>query len=255
MEDAETRLRESWLANAAPWTRAVREGRIPSRRAGTDAAVVECCAALIHDVAAAEGHRPRVLDVGCGEGWLTRALADRGADVLGVDGSAPLVDAARAAAASAGAAQDGHVSHARYAVATYEQLAGDAGCAPGPWDVVVCNFALLGDPLAPLLGALRQRLAPRGWLVIQTVHPWSVAEGGRYESGWREERFDAFDEPFPAAMPWYQRTLASWMAELRAAGLAIHDLREPVHPETRTPLSLLLLCAAATRRPTSPSHP
>lgn len=39
------------------------------------------------------GHLPeapsRVLDVGCGEGWLTRRLAERGYEVLGVDPKAP----------------------------------------------------------------------------------------------------------------------------------------------------------------------
>lgn len=39
----------------------------------------------------------RVLDVGCGEGLITRALATRGAEALGVDPTAPLIEHARAA--------------------------------------------------------------------------------------------------------------------------------------------------------------
>jgi 2-polyprenyl-3-methyl-5-hydroxy-6-metoxy-1,4-benzoquinol methylase len=39
----------------------------------------------------------RILDVGCGAGALTLAAAERGASGLGVDISAPLVEAARAA--------------------------------------------------------------------------------------------------------------------------------------------------------------
>ena len=38
----------------------------------------------------------RILDIGCGEGTLTRRIAERGATVLGVDNSAEMVAAARA---------------------------------------------------------------------------------------------------------------------------------------------------------------
>ena len=68
---------------------------------------------------------------------------------------------------------------------------------------------------------------------------------GPYADGWRVERFDAFDEPFPSPMPWFARTLASWVAELTSAGLALVAVEEPVHPETGRPLSLLLCCARA----------
>lgn len=235
-EGAGAGLRESWEANAAAWTRVVRGGGIPSRRAGTDAAVLDLCARVLADASAgaADGDPLRALDVGCGEGWLARALAERGAAVLGVDGSAPLVEAARSAGGTA-----------RFAVASYDDLVADERCAAGPWALVVCNFALLGDPLAPLLAALARRLAPDGRLVVQTVHPWTAMGDGAYASGWRVERFAGFDEPFPAPMPWFARTVGSWVAELRAGGLTLLAVEEPLHPETGRPLSLLLLCGRA----------
>ena len=38
----------------------------------------------------------RILDIGCGEGTLTRKIAERGATVLGIDNSPEMIDAARA---------------------------------------------------------------------------------------------------------------------------------------------------------------
>ncbi|MDF1503598.1 methyltransferase domain-containing protein [Roseisolibacter sp. H3M3-2] len=218
------RLAESWVANADAWTAAVRDGAIPSRRAGTDAAIVAACA----DALPAPAGTP-VLDLGCGEGWLARALALRAARVTGADGLAPLVEAPRAPDPAS-----------RYAVAGYDALVADDALLAGPFDLVALNFALLGDPVAPLLAACARRLAPGGRVVIQTVHPWAAAGDGAYADGWREETFAAFAIPFPMHMPWYFRTLAGWVEALAAAGLRLERLGEPVHPDTRRPLSLVL---------------
>lgn len=219
----DARLRASWDENATAWTDAVREQRIPSRRAGTDAAIVAACAGRAGQ---------RVLDVGCGEGWLARAIAGTSQEVVGIDGSADLI--AQAAAQP--------VPGVRFAAVRYDELIVDDDAVTGPWDLIVCNFALLSDPLTPLLGALARRLAADGRLLIQTVHPWTAMGDGPYACGWREEQFHGFGVAFPATMPWYFRTMTSWHRELDEAGLAIRAMEEPVHPETGRPLSLLLHC-------------
>lgn len=218
-------MQASWDANAAAWTTAVREQRIPSRRAGTDDAILSAT------LAATAGN---VLDVGCGEGWLARALADAGRDVLGIDASLGLIERARELSGASG--------RARFEAIGYNALIEDATLASGPWSLIVCNFALLGDPLTPLLRALMQRLAPEGRLLIQSVHPWMAMGDGAYVEAWREETFQGFGVAFPSPMPWYFRTLGSWMAQLEAAGLQVRAIEEPVHPETQRPLSLLLHC-------------
>jgi SAM-dependent methyltransferase len=206
------RITSSWDDNAAPWADAVRSGAIPSRRAGTDAAVVDAVARL----------RPaRVLDLGCGEGWLARRLAGNpGCHVTGVDGSAELIRLARAAD-----------PRGTYIRADYAAIAADPTCLGGPFDVAVANFALLAEDIGSLLRAL-----PSGALVVQTV-------GGAYADGWREESFAGFGSGGWTPMPWYFRTLASWHADLAASGWRVTDLREPGDPETGRPLSLLMTCA------------
>ena len=211
----------SWDANADAWTTVVREGRIPSRAAATDAAIVE---------AVSRYPAGRALDVGCGEGWLARALHDRGFDVVGVDGSARLVEHAREAG--------GGVFH----VATYDDLIGDGNVGRGPFALIVLNFALIAEDVAPLLRALVARLGEHGVIIVQTVHPWVACGDAPYRDGWRVETFDAFGGAFAAPMPWYFRTLGSWLDELRAAGLTAARIEEPMHPDTGRPLSLLLTC-------------
>lgn len=219
----DARIAASWTDNAAAWTQVVRDGLIPSRKAGTDQAIVSAVSAL------APGP---ILDVGCGEGFLVRELALRGIAAHGIDVSAPLIEQARAAGGA-------------FSVMGYDQLQRDPDAAAGPWRGIVCNFSLLGDPLHPLLAALRARLEPEGVLLIQTVHSWSAKGDGPYRSEWRTEAFDAFAVPFPTPMPWFYRTLGSWHREFALAGLRVTRIDEPAHPVTGAPLSLLFHCEAS----------
>jgi len=218
MADHDARIRQSWQANADAWTRAVREQRIESRRLVTDAAILG---------AIADGTAWRVLDIGCGEGWLCRALAERGSECVGVDASVPLIDSARTAGGGC------------FQVMDYAALI-ESGSSLGQFDVLVCNFALLDEGIAPLLGALRERLNPGGRLLIQTVHPWTACGGEPYADGWRLEAFAVFGREFSTPMPWFFRTLESWLALLAASGWRLRQLREPRHPDTGQPCSLLL---------------
>jgi 2-polyprenyl-3-methyl-5-hydroxy-6-metoxy-1,4-benzoquinol methylase len=222
-EEREAALIWSWMANADAWTRAVREGRIESRRVATDAAILQAI------VARGPG---RVLDLGCGEGWLMRALAERGIETVGLDASMELVMVAE------------ETGGGRYRCCSYEDVVDDPTRAGGPYDAIACNFSLLGAELVPLLSALRQNLAPGGALVVQTVHPWTACGDEPYADGWRTETFDAFGGDFAEPMPWYFRTLESWMDALRVAGFRLAALREPVHPDTGRPVSLLLTAEA-----------
>ena len=81
-------IQRSWSHNADAWITAIRGAAIGSRRAGTDAALLRTIA---------ECNPRRLLDVGCGEGWLARSLPAPGPDYLGIDACARLIAAARQA--------------------------------------------------------------------------------------------------------------------------------------------------------------
>jgi 2-polyprenyl-3-methyl-5-hydroxy-6-metoxy-1,4-benzoquinol methylase len=219
--DHREQLSLSWQANADAWTAAVREQRIESRRLVTDAAIIRAILAL----------KPqRVLDLGCGEGWLCRGLAEHGIQAVGVDASAPLIAAAQ---------QAGHPL-SQYRVCGYAELAQQAAQL-GRFDVLVCNFALLEQDLHANLLTLQQLAKAEGHLLIQTLHPWRACHDASYRDGWRVETFSALAEGFAEPMPWFFRTLESWLALFQETGWRLQWLQEPLHPESEQPVSLLLL--------------
>ena len=218
MPTPETTLLQSWHHNAPLWIEAVRTGTIASRLKVTDQAIL----------LAVLGRQPEgVLDLGCGEGWLLRALAERGIKAVGVDGDATLVEAARAAGSS------------RVHLASYEALVEAKVDIGRDYDLICANFALLHQDIIPLLAAMNALLAPGGALVIQTLHPWTVAAGD-YQDGWREETFTGFKGQWQP-MPWYFRSLSSWLNALDMAGFQLAALQEPQHPQSPVPQSLLLV--------------
>jgi 2-polyprenyl-3-methyl-5-hydroxy-6-metoxy-1,4-benzoquinol methylase len=218
MPAEESTLLQSWHHNAQAWIEAVRSGAIESRLKVTDQAIL----------LAILGRQPeRVLDLGCGEGWLLRALLERGIEAVGVDGDATLVEAARAACASP------------VHLASYEQLAEAQVNIGRDFNLICANFALLHQDIIPLLAAMNALLAPGGALVIQTLHPWTVAAGD-YQDGWREETFSGFAGKWQP-MPWYLRTLSSWINALDMAGFRLAGLQEPQHPQSPVPQSLLFV--------------
>ena len=100
---SDAKILDSWHTNATPWTAAVREQRIESRKLVTDRAIVDAVTARQPD---------SVLDIGCGEGWLTRALVDHGVkQAIGVDAIPALIEQARAAGGG------------EFRVASYEDIA------------------------------------------------------------------------------------------------------------------------------------
>jgi len=213
----DTTIIESWHRNSDPWIAAIRNGEIESRTLVTNAAIVETVRAYAPASA---------VDLGCGEGWLIRALPE--VQMMGVDAIPTLVEGAQAAGGGT------------FRCLSYEEIAN--GALQLSANLAVCNFSLIGkEAVEGLFRAAPSYLRCGGHLVVQTVHPVLACGDAAYVDGWREGSWAGFNSGFQDAPPWYFRTLSSWIALFENNGLRLRELREPLHPHTGKPASLILV--------------
>ena len=221
MDENEERLIDSWNNNAKSWTRVIRSKQIESRVLVTDSAILETVIEL----------NPKTfLDVGCGEGWLCRELFSKGIDGWGVDASADLIEAAR------------HYGDSRFLVSLYSDLTSHRFGDTVDFSCLICNFSILGQwDLAQIASAGRSLLEERGKIIIQTLHPLITCGEAAYVDGWRETSWQGIgDEVFHPA-PWYFRTVESWIEEFHSRNYRLLNLREPCHPATKKPMSIIFV--------------
>ncbi|MSQ11669.1 MAG: class I SAM-dependent methyltransferase [Dehalococcoidia bacterium] len=173
----------------------------------------------------------QVLDIGCGQGVLSRALHGVGAAVTGVDLSTRLVELARQRSQKA----------IRYLVADAGRL---GVLADRTFDAAACVFALQNmEAVEPVFKEAARVLRPSGRLVLVLMHPaFRIPRQSRW--GWDEERklqFRAVDRylsplkipidlrPFraPGQTTWtYHRPLQEYVTALAKEGFVINALEE-----------------------------
>ena len=177
-----------------------------------------------------------ILDVGCGNGSLVRILARMGNRVTGVDGSAPIIEHAKAREAKNPLGAIYHASHA----ANLSIFTADS------FDLVTTSMALMDMPDAA--GAIKEmgRVVRRsGRCVMLFSHPcFDIPRASSWQTEWGfghkpviSLRLERYREVFSEWLRWsmtedyemlaYHRPLSWYFRAIREAGLAVTMLDEP----------------------------
>ncbi len=171
----------------------------------------------------------KILDAGCGEGYLSRILADKGAHVVAVDYSRNMLEIAKKRTPS-------HTIE--YYYGNCENL---HFLKSQTFDIIVSNMVL--QDLADYVGAMKEMhrlLVKNGLFVFSISHPcfttpdsgWIKDDGKKLY--WKVDKyFDEapFDQKWPAKarvrVLLFHRTLTSYFKTIKEAGFTIEDIVEP----------------------------
>ena len=171
----------------------------------------------------------RTVDVGCGEGRLTRHLKELGHQIVGIDASSSMVAAARASDPS---------MDIRIADAVALPLQDSSA------DLAVAFMSLHDiDAMPRAVADIARVLVSGGKLCFAIVHP--INSAGQFERSAEDAPFvikGDYLRPFPYSetverngltMTFHSRhrPLQAYFAALEAAGFLVEALREPAIPE------------------------
>ena len=220
---SDKKIVDSWKKNVSPWVKAIQYKEIESRRLVTDQIIVDTISSISAN---------KVLDIGCGEGWLVRELSALGMCVTGVDAIEELVDKAR------------ELGDGSFEVLEYEKLS--ASTINEKYDVAVCNFSLLGnESVEHIFSTTPSILNDGGFFIVQTLHPSISCGDNPYIDGWREGSWAGFSKEFCDPAPWYFRTIESWCRLFRTNGFILDQVKEPINPKTGQATSLVMVGCVA----------
>ena len=201
----------SWEANASEWIRIIEEKGIASRKITNQAIVDEVN--LFNS--------EKILDLGCGEGWLTRALSTNENFVTGVDATENLLKKART---------KGEQSFHRL---TYEEIIDGKKIPDAPFDSIVLNFCLYQEEQVQLLlKSVSNSLNENGQIIIQSIHPYFLIQNElKYESKWIENSWKGLQGNFVHPHSWFARTFEDWIKTFTNSGYYLYKTKEPVNEE------------------------
>ena len=211
---------KSWNKNALEWIKVIENADIESRKF-TNKAILQ----LI-------GNSPaiKVLDVGCGEGWLTRSLGTMGKYAVGLDAIAQLLENAK---------KKGGGTYYRM---SYEDIILGNPIPEAPYDAAVFNFCLYQkEGLGQLLKQIKNVLSENGYIAVQTLHPFFLLQNNMaYKSQWIGDSWKGLPGNFTDGHSWYARTFESWISVFKKAGLQLHQLQEVTNDDHK-PISVIFI--------------
>jgi ubiquinone/menaquinone biosynthesis C-methylase UbiE len=210
----------TWPDIAAWYDELVESGSGPHETA------VRCTRSLVGDIAGQD-----VLDIACGPGQATRALAEAGAaGVTGVDSSDEMIEIAR-----------GHERARPLGIRYVRDDAQSLSSLPaGRFDGVNCQLGLMDIPdLGATLAAVHRVLRPAGWFAFVIGHPCFLApeaatvrtadgRPARLISDYFRERFWRSTSPDGVRRVGnHHRTIATYLNCLVRAGFVVDAVDEP----------------------------
>jgi ubiquinone/menaquinone biosynthesis C-methylase UbiE len=225
-------LHSQWQVNAEAYSKLINGKGTPHHQSILN----PCVEKLMGNV---QGRR--ILDAGCGEGYLARFYAQKGAKVVGVDFSQTLIDRSKTLSTEL------PISYVLADLCHLRDFESEE------FDIILCNLVLLNlECLDKSLSEFHRVLRPNGFLVFSVVHPafnmygpgyWKLGEKN-VETGRREGEFfiteDYFHEKeyqarwktrtgeeFPEAFSFFHRTIGSYLDTLLRIGFHITAFEEP----------------------------
>src|SRR6266404_1507243 len=175
----------------------------------------------------------KVLDAGCGTGYLSKQLSDRGAVVTGVDISERMIEIART-----------QYPNIDFRVDSCSEL---RTIRDAEFDLVIANYVLMDTPdLDGTMHGFSRILRTKGRALVVFSHPCfpqgcaTVSQDGD-EMNYRWtfpyfERRRCVDPPwghFSSDFIWFHRPLSDYWKAFKAAGFAVLDFEEPRIAEER----------------------
>jgi len=221
---SDKKILDSWQKNVTPWVKAIQSKQIESRKLVTDHAIIETVLSM---------KAKKVLDIGCGEGWLVRELSSCGITVTGIDAIDALVKKAK------------ELGGGTYKTLEYENVSTQT--LNEKFDIAVCNFSLLGkESVEHIFNIIPSILNESGHFIVQTLHPKISCGEQSYADSWRTGSWQGFSDEFSDPPPWYFRTIESWFDLFEKNGLVLKEIKEPINQTTGKEVSLIMVGSIVT---------